>query len=329
MLKTKIKSLEFDTPFINASGCWCYSESEIRELNNKKYCNDSLISKSCTLIQRGGNPEPRYKEFDNFSINSMGLPNLGIFYYLNTLEVLDGKKKFISLSGLSIDENIIMLTKVFEKLIHDPYTINGIEINMSCPNVVGKPQLGYDFEEMEKYLTLIFKLIQRFENINNEMNSYYENILIGIKLPPYFDISHFISVANILQKFDRLSFITCINSIGNGLVIDTDAESVVIKPKDGFGGLGGSIVKATALANIHKFYQLLGDKIAIIGCGGVTNGEDAFQHILAGASMVSIGTELMKNGPIFFNKIQEELCSLMNNKGYKNISDFRGKLKHL
>ena len=69
-----------------------------------------------------------------------------------------------------------------------------VELKLICrPNVVGKPQLGYDFEAMEKYLTLIFKLVQRFENVNNEMNSYYENILIGIKLPPYFDISHFIS----------------------------------------------------------------------------------------------------------------------------------------
>ena len=62
MLKTKLKNIEFNTPFINASGCWCYSQKELIELNNKKYCNDALISKSCTSLIRDGNPEHRYKD---------------------------------------------------------------------------------------------------------------------------------------------------------------------------------------------------------------------------------------------------------------------------
>jgi dihydroorotate dehydrogenase (fumarate) len=333
MLNTKIKNIEFKTPFINASGCWCYTQDELVELNNSTYCNDALISKSSTLKIRDGNPEPRYREFDTLSINSMGLPNYGINYYLDSLTNItdNNKKKFVSLSGLSLDENANMINTIFEYLLLNNGEINGIEINMSCPNVIGKPQVGYDFLEMEMYLDKIFNIINIFEKRLQDKIGFNKSnqLLIGIKLPPYFDISHFETVSKILLKFERLNFITCINSIGNGLVIDTESESVVIKPKNGFGGLGGSIVKPTALANVHKFYQLLGNKIDIIGCGGITNGEDAFQHILAGASMVSIGTELMKRGPQLFNDLQSELIEIMNKKGYKSINDFRGKLNHL
>lgn len=331
MLNTKIKGTTFNTPFINASGCWCYSHNELEELNDKRYCNDALISKSSTFQIRDGNPEPRYKEFDNLSINSMGLPNYGIKYYLNSLSNLNEKRKFISLSGLSLNENLNMINAIYEDLLINETQISGIEINLSCPNVIGKPQIGYDFLEMEMYLDKIFDNINTFENRIKDNTKFNNNneLLIGVKLPPYFDMSHFESAAAVLRKFERLNFITSINSVGNGLVIDTNSESVVIKPKNGFGGLGGSIIKPTALANVHKFYQLLGDKIDIIGCGGVTNGEDVFQHILAGASMVSIGTELMKKGPQIFNNLQSELIEIMNHKGYKYIKDFRGKLKHL
>jgi len=331
MLKTKLKNIEFNTPFINASGCWCYSQKELIELNNKKYCNDALISKSCTSLIRDGNPEPRYEEYETLSINSMGLPNYGINYYINSLSQLNNKHKFISLSGLSLNENLSMINSIYEHIIIHNTEICGIEINMSCPNVIGKPQIGYEFLDMELYLDNIFDKVSIFENKIKDNTNFNNNkpILIGVKLPPYFDISHFETVAKILTKFERLNFITCINSVGNGLVIDTDSESVVIKPKNGFGGLGGSIIKPTALANVHKFYQLIGDKIDIIGCGGIVNGEDVFQHILAGASVVSIGTELMKKGPKIFNDLQQELIEIMNEKGYKSINDFKGKLKHL
>jgi dihydroorotate dehydrogenase (fumarate) len=78
-----------------------------------------------------------------------------------------------------------------------------------------------------------------------------------------------------------------------------------------------------------NFYRLLGDKLFIIGCGGVSNGEDAFQHILAGATIVSIGTQLMREGLDAFSRIEKELIDIMNKKGYSSIDDFRGKLKYI
>lgn len=106
-------------------------------------------------------------------------------------------------------------------------------------------------------------------------------------------------------------------------------ESVVIKPKNGFGGIGGDYIKPTALANVHAFYQRLNKSITIIGTGGVKNGRDAFEHILCGASMVQIGTALQQEGVSIFDKITDELKEIMTEKGYQTLEDFRGKLHYI
>ena len=112
-------------------------------------------------------------------------------------------------------------------------------------------------------------------------------------------------------------------AVGNGLWVNSDTETMCIKPKQGFGGVGGSAMKATTLANVHKFYQLIGDSVDIIGCGGVTSGIDVFDLILVGAKAVQIGTQLMEIGPEVFDIYLSELKEIMNRKGYKSIEDFR------
>jgi dihydroorotate dehydrogenase (fumarate) len=102
-------------------------------------------------------------------------------------------------------------------------------------------------------------------------------------------------MAELLNAFTGVRFVTCINSIGNGLVIDAETESVVIKPKDGLGGLGGSYVLPTALANVREFSRLLIGK-HVVGCGGINSGREAFMHILAGATAVQIGSCLYEEG---------------------------------
>ena len=115
-----------------------------------------------------------------------------------------------------------------------------------------------------------------------------------------------------------------------GLIIDGESESTLIKPKDGFGGIGGKYVKPTGLANVRKFYEIFkfhGKNIKIIGCGGVENGMDAFEYILCGAEMVQVGTQYYKEGKKCFKRIEKELGEIMERKGYSDLSEFRGKLK--
>ena len=136
------------------------------------------------------------------------------------------------------------------------------------------------------------------------------------------------TLKKVIKKYP-VKFVTCINSIGNGLVIDPKTEKPLIKPKGGMGGIGGKYIKYTALANVRRFYELFNGKIDVIGVGGIYSGVDAFEFILAGASAVQIGTAYLQKGPTIFAKVQNELKNIMKKKNYKKLSDFRGKLKTL
>lgn len=307
--ETTFAHTKFANPFMNASGVHCMTIEDLQEL--EKSDAGAYITKSCTLEKREGNPSPRYVDLDLGSINSMGLPNLGFNYYLDyVLEVQQNQDTpiFFSIAGMSPEENLEMLDSIQKS------AFSGItELNLSCPNVPGKPQLAYDFQATEQLLEKVFAFFKK---------------PLGVKLPPYFDLAHFDQMADILNKFP-LTYVNSVNSVGNALYIDTEEEAVVIKPKNGFGGLGGQYIKPTALANVRAFYTRLKPEIQIIGTGGIETGQDAFKHLLCGASMLQIGTALHKEGPEIFTRIRRELQEIMDKKGYQSIDEFRGKLKSL
>lgn len=307
-LRTQIAGFSFDNCLMNAAGVACMTVEELEEV--RQSAAGSFVTKTATLEARAGNPEPRYRDVPLGSINSMGLPNQGIDYYLDYLLSLQESQPertfFLSLVGMSPDETHTLLKKVQNS------GFKGItELNLSCPNVPGKPQIAYDFETTERIL--------------GEAFSYFDKPL-GIKLPPYFDIVHFDQTAEVFNRHP-LKFVNCVNSIGNGMYIED--ESVVIRPKNGFGGIGGEYIKPTALANVHAFYQRLNPSIQIIGTGGVYTGRDAFEHILCGASMVQIGTALHQQGVEVFERVSLGLKAIMVQKGYETLEDFKGKLKYL
>lgn len=306
--KTSIGNFNFDNCVMNAAGIHCQTIKELDEVLASDAA--TFVTKTATLEPREGNPAPRYAWNNLGSINSMGLPNLGIDYYLDYLETkkTDNSEQgyFLSVTGVNTADIHSILQKVQDS------SYSGLtELNLSCPNVPGKPQVGYDFELTQQILEDAFK---------------YFTKPLGVKLPPYFDLAHFDLMAEILNQFP-LTFINSINSVGNGLWIKD--ETAAIKPKNGFGGIGGQYIKATALANVHAFYQRLKPSIQIIGTGGVSNGRDVFEHILCGASMVQVGTALPGEGPSIFKRITSELEAIMQEKGYQSIEDFRGKLKYI
>jgi dihydroorotate dehydrogenase (fumarate) len=124
-----------------------------------------------------------------------------------------------------------------------------------------------------------------------------------------------------------INYITCINSLGNGLVINPDNDQIAIRPKDGLGGIGGSVVKPFALANVYQFRKCLSHDMDIVGCGGIDTGRDIYEHILVGATAVQIGSTFMKEGVKCFERLTNELKEIMQEKGYNNLDEFRGMVK--
>jgi len=307
-LSTTLSGFELKNCLMNASGVHCTNLDELDVLLNEGV--GALVTKSCTLEYRVGNPEPRYATIPYGSINSMGLPNNGIKYYIDFIEKNQAetdKLIMLSVAGLSKTENLELLA-----IANQSASLKIIELNLSCPNIPGKPQTGYDFDATESLLNEAFTICKK---------------PIAVKLPPYFDMAHFEAMAEVLNKFP-VAYVCCVNSIGNGMWIDTATESTVIKPKNGFGGIGGLFIKPTALANVRMFYKLL-NNIDVVGCGGVQTGQDAFEHILCGASMVQIGTTLWEEGKTCFERISNELAEIMEIKGYSSINDFKGKLNEI
>ncbi|GMA70697.1 dihydroorotate dehydrogenase [Leuconostoc litchii] len=307
-LTANIAGLNFNHILLNAAGVMCQTSEELDRVLASEYTG-SVVTKSSTPSLRPGNVSPRYYELSNGlgTINSMGLPNEGFDYYMDyvTKQQTD-KPIFFSVAGLSKQDNLDMLHQL-EQSDFDGL----IELNLSCPNVPGKPQTAYDFETTHEILTEVFSFFTK---------------PLGVKLPPYFDIVHFDQIAKILNQFP-LAFVNAINSIGNGLVIDEATDTVVIKPKGGFGGVGGPLVKATALANVRALRQRLNPNIKMIGTGGVTTGRDVYEHILCGADLVEVGSQLAIEGVGVFERLENELITILTEKGYSSLDEVRGQLK--
>lgn len=303
-LNVRAFGLDFVNCFMNASGARCMTEDELHALGESKA--GAIVIKSATIEPRTGNPEPRYFENEWGSINSMGLPNPGYKAYCAMISRLKKHRKPViaSIAGFKIEE-FVEMTKAF-----DAAGADAMEINLSCPNVAGKSQACYDLDYSEEVLKRVRASTQK---------------PLTVKLSPYLDIAPRVAMAQALKRA-RIDGVVLINSIGNALIVDPVAERAVIKPKDGHGGLGGAYIKPVALANVATFYQTLGEEIPIVGVGGIATGTDAFEHILCGARLVQVGSQLQKEGPIVFARVQNELLEQMKQKGYEKLEDVRGKL---
>ena len=188
------------------------------------------------------------------SLNSEGLPNYGIEYYTSDDAVAASADKpyFVSLSGKTLEDNLAML-----EIVSKIKGVDAIELNVACPNVIGHPIIGYDFDQFQDVL----ESLARHPDVRKKP--------LGLKLPPYLDFQHFKKVAEMINKCNFVRYVACINTMGNALVVDAESEQPLIRPKGGFGGLSGPSVKYTALANVKKLRELLRSDIDVVGVGGI------------------------------------------------------------
>jgi dihydroorotate dehydrogenase (fumarate) len=173
--------------------------------------------------------------------------------------------------------------KLFIQSIH-PFTVDEfdimlpnvqhqVELNISCPNATRENHL-------KEYLQVVKK----------------HNRRIGIKLPVMFEGLD--ATSSLLLSFqDNIEYICCSNTIPGLFVVN--GEKVT-------GGVGGSYIKPFSLSNVWKFSQLLGDKIKIIGCGGIETGKDMADYISCGATAVQVGSCFLKEGISCFDRIWRE-----------------------
>ena len=116
--------------------------------------------------------------------------------------------------------------------------------------------------------------------------------------------------------------IVAINSLGPAFKIDINTGMSVIGGKTGYGWISGEAIKPIAVRCVYEICSVV--DVPVIGVGGIKNGLDAVEMIMAGASVVGICTEAILNGPKVFGKIATEIKEFMKEKNYNTIEDFRG-----
>ena len=254
-----------------------------------------------------GNPKPRVfrLEEDEALINRLGFNNSGSEQISQTIKE-NNKKGFL---GINIGPNKDSKDRVEDYLIcfRKFYNLaDYITINISSPNTENLR----DFHNQDELNSLIDKL----KNEKNELNS---NIPLAIKVSPDLNDDQINEVSKIIME-QEIGIIIVSNTT------DKNRENLKNINKLEKGGLSGKPIEKISNEAISKFYKILKDKTKIIGVGGVSNGQDAFQKIISGATLVQLYTGMVYRGPRIASKISTELIDLLKNKGFKNVSEAVG-----
>ncbi|NYZ79908.1 dihydroorotate oxidase, partial [Candidatus Micrarchaeota archaeon] len=272
--------LKFSSLAMNASGPRCTSFEDLRRIAFSGSC--AIVTKSTTLLPRVGNPEPRYKTDAFGAIQSMGLPNPGVFEMaerVRRLRLLTEKPIIASVAGFTPEEYAWM------SLLFDESGADMIEVNLSCPNVAGKPQAAYDAEQTREIISSVKEKTK---------------LPTSVKLPCYPDAVVQEKIADVLLDV-RVDCITAINSVGNCVILRD--KKPIIRPV--FGGLCGDYIKPVALGTVKRFYDLFGGRIKIIGVGGIKTRADVDDFISVGADLVQIGTAYEEKGVSVFGDLKK------------------------
>ena len=254
-----------------------------------------------------GNPKPRVfrLEEDEALINRLGFNNSGSERISQTIKE-NNKKGFL---GINIGPNKDSTNRIDDYLIcfRKFYNLaDYITINISSPNTENLR----DFHKQDELNSLIDKL----KNEKKELNS---NIPLAIKVSPDLNDDQINEVSKIIME-QEIEIIIVSNTT------DKNRENLKNINKLEKGGLSGKPIEKISNEAISKFYKILKDKTKIIGVGGVSNGQDAFQKIISGATLVQLYTGMVYRGPRIASKISKELIDLLKNKGFKNVSEAIG-----
>ncbi len=256
--------LTLANPILTASGTFGYGDELSDLLDLEQF--GGIVTKSLSLKPREGNPPPRIVETPAGMINSIGLANLGLDRFLDEKAAFLGQLKstvIVNVAGREQAEYI----EVVRRLQSMPW-IAGFEINVSCPNV---KQGGIEFGVNPE---LLGDLVSSLRDQTNKF--------LMIKLSP--NVNDIRPLAECVQR-KGADAVSMINTL-YGSAIDIHSRRPKIHTV--FGGLSGPAIKPVAIAHIIKAARVI--DIPIIGIGGIQDGADVVEFLLAGASAVQLGT---------------------------------------
>lgn len=291
--------LVLDNPVMTASGTFGYGEefADIIDLNRL----GAIIVKGTTLNHREGNPYPRMAETPSGMLNAVGLQNKGVDYFVEHIypRIKDYQCKIIvNVSGASIDDYV----GVCEKLM-PLERVDGIEVNISCPNV---KQGGMAFGTTCEGAASVTKAVRKA----------YSKPMI-VKLSP--NVTDIASIAKAVEA-EGADAVSLTNTF-LGMAIDVEKQAPILSTIT--GGLSGPCIRPIAVRMVWQVAKAV--QIPVIGLGGIMDGRDALEFMLAGATAVEVGTANFIN-PAVTVEIVDYINDYCQRHGIDDINTIIGKI---
>ena len=258
----------------------------------------AVVTKGVSLTPWEGNPAPRIMETSSGMINAVGLQNPGIDVFIERdipfLQKFD-TKIIVNVCGNSVSDYLQVVERLSETVV------DMLEINISCPNVEhGGIAFGQEPKMVEYITSEIKKITQK---------------PISMKLTP--NVTDITEIAKAVENAGA-NAVSLVNTF-LAMKIDTKTK----KPLLGniFGGLSGGCIKPIAVRMVYQIFNSV--KIPIIGMGGIENYNDGLEFIMAGASLISIGSGIFAN-PILPIEVIEGIENYLKENNIDNIKDLIG-----
>jgi len=301
-LAVTVAGIDFQNPVLLAAGTAAYGRELARVIDLDAL--GGLITKAVSVEPRQGAPAPRVAEFDGGMINAVGLANPGVEEvrsdHLPWLAAnLRRARVLVNVVGNRSEDFATVVSR-----LDDSAVVAGYELNVSCPNVkAGGMEFGADPQSLRDVVTRARAATRR---------------PIFVKLSPTLvDIAKSAQVA----ADAGADGISVVNTIP-GLVIDVDSR----RPALGFGtgGVSGPGLLPVGVLAAYKVAKAV--RVPVIGVGGISKATDVVQYVIAGASLVAIGTAAMQK-PRLAEKLAGDLEAWCRKNGVGSLSELRGSLR--
>jgi len=295
-LAVEIAELKLSNPTMLAAGILGLSGSFLKEIANAGV--GAVVTKSIGLRSRSGYPNPSIVQVDCGLLNAMGLPNPGIHQFV--WEITEAKTVgvpiIVSIYGFSSEEFAEVASYAVKA------GADALELNVSCPHVEKTgSEIGQDPQLVREVAKEVKKRVKK---------------PVFVKLTPNIDDITEVAKAAVEGGADA---ITAINTV-RAMAINIETAHPILANK--IGGLSGPAIKPIAVKCVYEIYREV--TVPIIGCGGVATWRDAVEFMLAGASVVQVGTAVAFGGLKVFKSINRGIDLYLKEKGFRSVKDIVG-----
>ena len=296
-LTVSLAGLRLTNPTMLASGILGYSVETFESI--AKGGAGAVVTKSVGLKPREGYANPTVVQVSSGLVNAMGLPNPGIQEFVQEIRKAKAALRvplIVSVYGFSADEYATVAGRAVAA------GADAIELNVSCPHV---KETGSEIGQSSQVLIQVVRKVKH--TINKP---------VFVKLSPNVTSIEEIAEAAANAGADALTIMNTVKAVA------IDAETMMPILANKTGGLSGPAVKPIALRHVYSVYERI--KVPIIGCGGISNWQDAVEFLLAGASAVQIGTAISAIGPAVFEKVAHGISKYLKRKGLRSVNEIVG-----